>query len=72
MFVSNLKTMTTKSNTITIGGRKVKLTKSGLPNKVYLTKEEKEVVEAYETKLKKEKKEMRIKELTDVLNTLKK
>jgi hypothetical protein len=64
--------MTTKSNTITIGGRKVKLTKSGLPNKVYLTKEEKEVVEAYETKLKKEKKEMRIKELTDVLNTLKK
>jgi hypothetical protein len=39
---------------------------------VYLSKEERVVLETFKATLKKEKKELRIKELTEVLNSLKK
>lgn len=56
--------------TIKIGGKEVPLTKSGLPNRVYLSKEAREVVKSYAEQQKKEKKEILVKELTDILNKL--
>jgi hypothetical protein len=64
--------MAKQTETIKIGGRDIPVTKSGLPNMVYLSKEEREVVESYKVTLKKEKKEMRITELKQALNSLKK
>jgi hypothetical protein len=61
-----------KKETVSIGGKQVPLTKNGLPNKVYLSKDEREVLESFEKEIKKQKKEVKIKELTDVLNKLKK
>jgi hypothetical protein len=58
------------AKTITIEGKEVPLTKNGLPNRVYLSKEAKEVVAAYADKQKKDKKEIMIKELTDQLAKL--
>lgn len=78
MFVSNHNTMakkeTTKKDvpTMKIGGRDIPVTKSGLPNMVHLSREEKEVMEAFKEELKKEKKEMRVSELRAALNGLKK
>ncbi len=57
-------------STIKIGGKDVPLTKSGLPNRVYLSKEAREVVKDYAEKKKKEKKAILVKELTDMLNKL--
>jgi hypothetical protein len=57
--------------TIKIGGKEVPLTKSGLPNRVYLSKEARAVVKEYAEKKQKEKKEILVKELTDMLNKLK-
>ena len=59
------------AKTITIGGKQVPLTKSGLPNRVYLSKEAREVFATYADKQKKEKKEIELKELTDQLAKLK-
>ncbi|MEY4834384.1 MAG: hypothetical protein RI980_499 [Bacteroidota bacterium] len=56
--------------TIKIGGKEVPLTKSGLPNRVYLSKEARAVVKEYAENKKKEKKEVLVKELTDILNKL--
>jgi hypothetical protein len=56
--------------TIKIGGKEVPLTKSGLPNRVYLSKEARAVVKEYAEKKKKEKKEILIKDLTDILDKL--
>lgn len=56
--------------TIKIGGKDVPLTKSGLPNQVYLPKDLKVAVKAYVDKKKSDKKEMELKELTDLLNKL--
>jgi hypothetical protein len=56
--------------TIKIGGKEVPLTKSGLPNRVYLSKEAREVVKTYADKQKKDKKEILIKELTEILGKL--
>ena len=56
--------------TIKIGGKEIPLTKSGLPNRVYLSKEAREVVKSYAEQQKKEKKEILVKELTDILNKL--
>jgi hypothetical protein len=56
--------------TIKIGGKEVPLTKSGLPNRVYLSKEAREVVKTYAEQKKKEKKEILVKELTDILNKI--
>ena len=56
--------------TIKIGGKEVPLTKSGLPNRVYLSKEARAVVKEYSENKKKEKKEVLVKELTDILNKL--
>ena len=57
--------------TIKIGGKEVPLTKSWLPNTVYLSKEAREVVKDYAEQKQKEKKEILVKELTDMLNKLK-
>jgi hypothetical protein len=80
MFVSNQNTMAKKVTTTTkeevktmkVGGRDIPVTKSGLPNMVYLSREEKEVMDSFKTQLKKEKKEMRVSELKAALNSLKK
>jgi hypothetical protein len=56
--------------TIKIGDKEVPLTKNGLPNRVYLSKEARAVVKAYAENKKKEKKEILVKELTDMLNKL--
>lgn len=55
---------------VKIGGKEVPLTKSGLPNRVYLSKVEREIVKEYADKKKKEKKEILVKEITDMLNKL--
>jgi PHD/YefM family antitoxin component YafN of YafNO toxin-antitoxin module len=77
MFVSNQNTMatkktTTETQTMKVGGRDIPVTKSGLPNMVYLSKEEKEVMETFKAQLKKEKKDLRVSELKAALNSLKK
>lgn len=59
-----------KAKTITIGGKEVPLTKSGLPNRVYLSKDARDVVANYAAKQKKDKKEIMLKELTDQLAKL--
>lgn len=56
--------------TIKIGGKDVPLTKNGLPNKVYLSKEAREVVKKYEEDKKKEKKKILVDELTTILQKL--
>jgi hypothetical protein len=65
---------TTKKDvpTMKIGGRDIPVTKSGLPNMVHLSREEKEVMEAFKEELKKQKREMRVSELRAALNGLKK
>ncbi len=55
---------------VKIGGKKVPLTKKNLPNLVFLTKDEREVVKSYVDKKKKEKKEILVKELSELLNRL--
>ena len=60
-----------EKKTIPLEGKQVPLTKNGLPNRVYLSKEAREVVAAYAEKQKKEKKEIMLKELTDQLAKLK-
>ncbi len=77
MFVSNQNTMATKKTTtevqtMKVGGRDIPVTKSGLPNMVYLSREEKEILDTYKKQLKKEKKELRVSELRAALNSLKK
>jgi hypothetical protein len=77
MFVSNQNTMATKKTTtevqtMKVGGRDIPVTKSGLPNMVYLSREEKEVMDTFKKQLKKEKKELRVSELRAALNSLKK
>ena len=57
--------------TIKIGGKDVPLTKNGLPNQVFLSKEAREVVAKYAKQQKEAKKEIMIKELTEQLNKLK-
>ena len=55
------------SKTVKINGKEVPLTNKGLPNKVYLPKHLREVVNAHEKKLKGEITEKQIKELMEVL-----
>ena len=43
-----------------------------MPNMAHLSKEEKVVLEEFKATLKRERKELRIKELTEALNNLKK
>lgn len=59
-----------ETKTVNIGGKDVPLTKSGLPNRVYLSKEARAVVKEYAEKKKKEKTEVLVKELTDILNKI--
>lgn len=56
--------------TIKIGGKDVPLTKNGLPNRVYLSKEARDVVKKYEVEMKEKKKKIVIKELEDALKGL--
>jgi hypothetical protein len=60
----------TEKKTVTIGGKEIPLTKNGLPNRVYLSKEARAVIKEYAEKKKLEKKEVLVKELTDLLNKL--
>lgn len=60
----------TKPKSVKIDGKEVPLTKSGLPNKVYLSKDAKAIVKAFEDKMKGKKKENVEKELNDLLNSL--
>ena len=46
-------------------GRDIPLTKSGNINKTYLTKEEKNLLSEFEAKMKKEKREVKLKEIED-------
>lgn len=55
---------------VTILGKQVPLTDAGLPNRVYLSKAAREVIKSYADKKKKDKEEMEVKELTDLLNKL--
>ena len=57
--------------TAKIGGRMVPLTKSGLPNRVYLTKDERAVVDSFVEKKKKAKKDAIITDLGELLESLK-
>lgn len=59
-----------KTNTVTIGGKEIPLTKNGLPNRVYLSKEAREVVAKYAENKKKEKKEILTNEITELLKKL--
>ena len=56
--------------TIKFAGREVPLTEAGLPNLVYLSKEERALVQAYAEKKRKAKQEILTKELQDILNNL--
>ena len=59
-----------KTNTVKIGGKDVPLTKSGLPNRVYLSKEAREVVAKYADDKKKQKKEILTNEIAEILKKL--
>jgi hypothetical protein len=55
---------------VMIGGKEVPLTKNGMPNQVYLTKEGRIVVKAFGEKLKEQKIAATEKELSDLFKTL--
>lgn len=59
-----------KKAPIKIGGKLVPTTKSGLPNLIYLSKEEREVVKNYRDRKKKEKQKVLIDELEKLLEKL--
>ena len=57
-----------KKETAKLFGKEIPLTKSGNINKTYLTKDEKGLLEDFETAQKKAKKEVKLKELQDFFN----
>jgi hypothetical protein len=57
--------------TFKFGDKEVPTTKNGLPNCVYLTKAEREIVKAFAEKQKKGKTDNSLKQLSDSLNNLK-
>jgi hypothetical protein len=57
--------------TFKYGDKEVPATKNGLPNCVYLTKAEREVVKAFAEQQKKGKTDTSLKQLSDSLNNLK-
>jgi hypothetical protein len=58
------------NKTIKIDGKDIPVTKSGLPNLIYLGKTERDVVRKYKEDKKKRKQEIVIKELEDILKSL--
>lgn len=58
------------NKTIKIDGKDIPVTKSGLPNLIYLGKAERDVVRRYKEDKKKRKQEIVIKELEDILKGL--
>jgi hypothetical protein len=58
------------TGTIKIDGKDIPVTKSGLPNLIYLGKSEREIVKNYKEDKKKKKQEIVIKELEDILKSL--
>jgi hypothetical protein len=58
------------TGTIKIDGKDIPVTKSGLPNLIYLGKSEREIVKKYKEDKKKKKQEIVIKELEDILKSL--
>ena len=61
---------TTESKMVSIGGKSIPLTKNGLPNQVYLSKEAKVIVKAFNQKIAEKKQKATEKELSDLYNTL--
>jgi hypothetical protein len=59
-----------KKKSVIIGGKEVPLNKNGLPNRVYLTKDGRILVKAFDEKLKEKKIAATEKELTDLFKTL--
>lgn len=55
---------------VVILGKKIPLTKNGLPNRVYLSKEAREIVSKYADDKKKQKKEILTNEITEILKKL--
>jgi|688.fasta_scaffold2115493_1 hypothetical protein len=55
---------------VTIGGKKIPLTKTGLPNLIYLGKNERDVIKKYKNDKKKQNQEIVAKEITDLLSKL--
>lgn len=55
---------------VTIGGKSIPVTKSGLPNLIYLGKMERGVIKEYKDEKKKKNQEIVVKEITDLLNKL--
>jgi hypothetical protein len=55
---------------VMIGGKEIPLTKNGIPNQVYLTKESRIVVKAFGAKIKEKKIAATEKELSDLFETL--
>ena len=59
-----------KAKTVTIMGKEVPLTKNGLPNRVYLSKEARVVVAKYAEEKKQKKQEVLTNEITEILKKL--
>jgi hypothetical protein len=55
---------------VTIGGKLIPVTKSGLPNLIYLGKTEREVIKKYKDDKKKKNQDIVSKEIMDLLNKL--
>jgi hypothetical protein len=62
--------MAEKKKTIRIGEKDVELTKKGLPNLRQLSGVARQVVKEYAEKQKKEKKEILVREITEILSKL--
>jgi hypothetical protein len=59
-----------KKGHVTIGGKLIPVTKSGLPNLIYLGKTEREVIKKYKDDKKKKNQDIVSKEIMDLLNKL--
>jgi hypothetical protein len=59
-----------KKKSVVIGGKEIPLTKNGLPNQVYLSKDSRAMVKSFNEKLKGKEKAATEKELSDLFKTL--
>ena len=63
--------MPAEKKTIKIGSKEIPLTAKGLPNRVYLSKDEKEIVDKLIAEKKQAKKEIMINDLRDAFKNIK-
>lgn len=63
--------MASKYGSVKFGDKEIPLTKDKFPNLVHLPKEARQPVKDYIDKMKKDKKEVLLRELTDMLNQIK-